>query len=47
LKASTFRRFHEEQMAQLFLNNRAEFDRLFEKGRRYFHGAMPGAEGDD
>lgn len=39
--AETFRDCGEQEMADLYVNDRSEFDRLFEAGRRYFHGPLP------
>jgi len=36
--ADTFRRFGEHEMADLFLGDRAEFDRRYEEGRRVLFG---------
>ncbi len=37
-RADFFRAYGEEQMAELFLHDRASFIRRFESGHRFFHG---------
>ena len=44
IAADVFREYADPDMADAYLNNRAEFDRLREKGRKAVYGPMPTLE---